>query len=314
MEDCVSHHNTRKAATTLATDGRLAGLVAGFAAAGIAGLYTVFARYGISHGLVASDMTFLRFGVAGVITIPTLVVLLRQQRARLYEQWRTWLAAAVFAGPLFGILMFSGLRFAPPSHAAVLPFSAMSVVGTLLAVGFLGDRLTKRKIVGIGVVIVGLVVLSGVSGTAWSASALFGDVLFVLAGTLWAAFGIVMKKNRLNAWTATAIISAFALITYVPAYLLMTGGHSLRDAPVSLVALEVLVQGVLGGAGTLYTYAKAVELLGASRAAVFPALAPGLATLLAWPVLGHHPAALELLGLAAVICGLIVTVTSRQRA
>jgi drug/metabolite transporter (DMT)-like permease len=313
MEDRVSQHTSLAAAAIPGAGGRLAGLLFGFAAASIAGLYTVFARYGISHGLVASDMTFLRFGVAGVITIPTLVVLLRRQRARLYEQWRTWLSAAVFAGPLFGILMFSGLRFAPASHAAVLPFSAMSVVGTLLSVGFLGDRLTMRKIVGIGVVIAGLVVLSGVGGTTWSGGALFGDVLFIVAGTLWAAFGIVMKKHRLDAWTATAIISAFALITYVPAYLLMTGGHSLRVAPVSLVALEVLVQGVLGGAGTLYTYSKAVELLGASRAAVFPALAPGLATFLAWPVLGHHPAALELLGLVAVICGLIVAVTSRQR-
>jgi hypothetical protein len=34
-----------------------------------------------------------------------------------------------------------------------------------------------------------------------------------------------------------------------------------------------------------------VSLLGPSRAAVFPALAPGLAALMAWPVLGHVPTA-----------------------
>ena len=72
----------------------------------------------------------------------------------------------------------------------------------------------------------------------------------------------------------------------------------------------MLVQGVIAGAGTLYTYSKMVSLLGASRAAVFPALAPGLAALMAWPVLGHVPAPLESLGLLLVMAGLIVAVTT----
>jgi drug/metabolite transporter (DMT)-like permease len=73
---------------------------------------------------------------------------------------------------------------------------------------------------------------------------------------------------------------------------------------------EVLVQGVIAGAGTLYTYSKMVSLLGASRAAVFPALAPGLAALMAWPVLGHVPALAESMGLLLVMAGLLVAVTA----
>jgi drug/metabolite transporter (DMT)-like permease len=52
-----------------------------------------------------------------------------------------------------------------------------------------------------------------------------------------------------------------------------------------------------------------VSLLGPARAAVFPALAPGIAALLAWPVLDHKPSDLEWLGLAVSIGGLIWTVT-----
>ena len=74
--------------------------------------------------------------------------------------------------------------------------------------------------------------------------------------------------------------------------------------------IEVLIQGVIAGAGTLYTYSKMVSLLGPSRAAVFPALAPGLAAMLAWPVLGHVPATFETLGLLLVMAGLLVAVTS----
>ena len=74
--------------------------------------------------------------------------------------------------------------------------------------------------------------------------------------------------------------------------------------------IEVLIQGVIAGAGTLYTYSKMVSLLGPSRAAVFPALAPGLAAMLAWPVLGHVPATFETVGLLLVMVGLLVAVTS----
>jgi drug/metabolite transporter (DMT)-like permease len=53
-----------------------------------------------------------------------------------------------------------------------------------------------------------------------------------------------------------------------------------------------------------------VSLLGPSRAAVFPALAPGLAALMAWPVLGHVPTAAETTGLLVAMAGLLIAVTA----
>jgi drug/metabolite transporter (DMT)-like permease len=44
---------------------------------------------------------------------------------------------------------------------------------------------------------------------------------------------------------------------------------------------------------------------------VFPALAPGIAALMAWPVLDHVPSGTELLGLLISIAGLIWTVTGK---
>src|SRR5258708_30708769 len=76
--------------------------------------------------------------------------------------------------------------------------------------------------------------------------------------------------------------------------------------------MEVWVQGVLAGTGTVYTYAKAVQILGAARAAIFPALISGLATLMGWPVLGHIPTLAEAIGLTLAIVGLLVTVTHSQ--
>jgi drug/metabolite transporter (DMT)-like permease len=105
----------------------------------------------------------------------------------------------------------------------------------------------------------------------------------------------------------------FAVVTYLPVYLIAIGTHRLLQASFDVVMLQVVVQGLLAGAGSLYTYAKMVSLLGAARAAVFPALAPGLASLMAWPILGHVPDFAEAVGLGLSIFGLLITVTGGGR-
>jgi drug/metabolite transporter (DMT)-like permease len=287
----------------------LQGIAVGLVAASIGALYTVFARWGIAHGMDATDMTFLRFAVAGVVTLPILARVVWLDAAAFFAQWRAWLAASLLAGPLFGLLMFTALQWAPASHAAVFPFTAMSVMGTVMAAIFLGDHLTLRKVSGIAIVITGLVILSGLNLASMTGKALVGDALFIAAGTLWSGFGIVMRKNQLNPLTVTSVISFAALVTYVPLYLVFVGLERLLAAPYTVLWTELLIQGLIAGVGTLYTYSKMVSLLGPARAAVFPALAPGIAALLAWPVLDHVPTGTELTGLIVSIVGLLWTVT-----
>jgi drug/metabolite transporter (DMT)-like permease len=289
------------------------GVAVGLAAASIGALYTVFARWGIAQGLQAPDLTVLRFGVAGLVTLPVLMLAWRRGRQALIAQWKLWAAVSLLAGTPFGLLMFGALQFAPASHAAAFPFAAMSVMGMLLSVWVLGDKLTARKAAGIGIVLLGLVLLSGVDASSFTLRALTGDLMFVAAGTLWAGFGILLRKHGLDPLLASAVISLSALLTYVPAYLLLTGGERLLEANPLVLWAEVLVQGVIAGAGTLYTYAKMVSLLGPARAALFPALAPGIAALMAWPVLGHVPTVAEAAGLAVAMAGLVLAVTGATR-
>jgi len=290
----------------------LPGVAVGLVAASIGALYTVFARWGVAHGLAAQDMTVLRFGVAGLVMLPVLWLALQRDAAGVFARWRVWLAVSLLAGPPFGLLMFGALQWAPASHAAVFPFTAMSVMGTLMAAAFLGDRITVRKAVGIAVVVTGLVVLSGLSLSSVTPRAMIGDLMFIAAGTLWAGFGIVSRKHRLPPLLATAVISVFALLTYVPAYFALVGADRLLAAAPQVLAVEVLVQGLIAGAGTLYTYSRMVALLGPARAAVFPALAPGIAALMAWPVLGHVPTGVELLGMLLAMAGLVISVTTSR--
>ncbi len=292
----------------------LRGVPIGLAAASIGALYVVFARWGIGHGAGAMDLTALRFGIAGLVLLPILIHRFLRNPSELTGQWRIWLAVSFLAGTPFGLLMFGALQLAPASHAAVFPFAAMSIMGMVLGAVAFGDRLTMRRLTGIGVVLVGLVLVSGINAASFSLGGLGGDAMFLIAGTFWSGFGILLRKHRLDPVLATAVIAFSALVTFVPVYLWQTGGAGLLALDIDVLLTEALVQGVVAGVGTLLTYAAMVRILGPARAAIFPALAPGLAALIAWPVLGMVPGPVELVGLATVIAGLLWAVSARRPA
>jgi drug/metabolite transporter (DMT)-like permease len=68
-----------------------------------------------------------------------------------------------------------------------------------------------------------------------------------------------------------------------------------------------MVQGLLAGPGAIYLFARAVVLLGAARAAVFPSLVPVFTLLIGFLVLGSVPSLFQLIGLAIVIVGFRLT-------
>ena len=118
--------------TTIDRTQLIKGIAVGLIAASIGALYTVFARWGISRGLSSPDLTVLRFGVAGLLTLPILTLAMLRDSKQFTARWRVWLLIAFLAGTPFGLLMFGALQFAPASHAAVFPFTAMSVMGMVL--------------------------------------------------------------------------------------------------------------------------------------------------------------------------------------
>ena len=59
--------------------------------------------------------------------------------------------------------------------------------------------------------------------------------------------------------------------------------------------------------GAIYLFARAVVLLGAARAAVFPSLVPGFTLLIGYLALGIVPSLLQLLGFAIVLAGFRLT-------
>jgi hypothetical protein len=83
------------------------------------------------------------------------------------------------------------------------------------------------------------------------------DAMFIAAGTLWAAFGVLLRKHRLDPLLATSVIAFSALATYVPVYIWTTGAEGLLTASRAVFWTEVLVQGLIAGCGTLFAVTAA---------------------------------------------------------
>ena len=71
--------------------------------------------------------------------------------------------------------------------------------------------------------------------------------------------------------------------------------------------LQIVVQGMLAGMLPIYLFARAVMLLGAGRAATFPALVPGFSLIIGYLALGVVPSIAQLVGLVIVVVGFYFT-------
>ena len=293
----------------------LIGLGAGLAASVLWGLYLALSRAGVDGGLTGLDIAVIRYGVAGLVTLPLFVSRGLPLVARI-GWWRAGILA-VLAGPPFVLAGVGGYAFAPLAHGAVIQPAAVTVGSIALAAWVLRDRPTRERLLGVGVILVGLAVVAGPGLFAGGALTPLGDLMVLAAGLMWAVFAILAKRWAVGPVEATVMVSVLSGAALVPVVALTAGFGGILALPAGELAVQLLVQGVLSGVVAVVAFTTAVKWLGASRAAAFPAMVPVTATLIGIPVAGEVPTALQAAGLLLVVAGLVLAVglvTFRRRA
>jgi drug/metabolite transporter (DMT)-like permease len=292
------------ASVTLAPERK--GLLFGLGAVLIWGSYLALARQGVSNGLTGADFTLIRYGTAGLVMLPWL---LRHDPLGLAGVgWIKGFALAALAGPLFILAGVGGYAYAPLAHGAVVQPATIVIATTVLAVLFFRDKPDRARLIGIGIMIAGLAAIAGPSLFTGSGTTLLGDALFATAGLLWAGFTIVTRRWGMKALPATAAVSVVSMVIAVPAHLGFLDLSRITALPIETLLVQILVQGVFSGVVAVIFFTRAAELLGPSRAAIFPALVPAAAILIGIPVVGEWPTALQAAGLGLVSIGLLSAV------
>ena len=130
-----------------------------------------------------------------------------------------------------------------------------------------------------------------------------GDLLFATAGLFWAIFGMLLRYWQVSGTRAVAAVGALSVLVYAPLYCAFVGYAGILRMSLAENLLQVVVQGLIAGVLPIFLFARAVVLLGAGRAATFPALVPGFSLVIGYLALGVVPSIAQLVGLVIVVVG-----------
>ena len=288
---------TRDFATSTYTRGALCGLAAVSIWAG----NIVVAGLGLRSSLTPWDISAIRFGVAGLLLAP---YLLRKGLAFDRLGW-LGLAALVLGGAPTVLLANYGLLFAPAAHAGALFPGVMPLMVAILAAVVLKEALARQKRAGFALIVTGAVgIVWGTGGTIGTRQNI-GHLLFLGSALAWACYTVAMRRARLDGLHAAAISGVGSLLLYLPPYAFVAG-TSLFEASLSAIALQALVQGLLTAVVSYLLYGSAVSILGASSGAAFAALCPAMTAIMAIPILGEWPSAIDWIAIALISIGVYV--------
>lgn len=282
----------------------LSGVALGFLSVVFWAIYNVGSDLADADGFRPVDLAFFRFVVGGLCLLPLLIAF-----RRYLPPLRQLLVLCLLAGPIFGLLVATGFRYAPLSHAVVVPPATSIIVTTLLVCIVEGERFSGARALGAAILIGGLVVLALDAPTANASRrpVWLGDLCFILSGSLWGAYTFMLARWRLPAVPTAAAIAVISGIIFAPVYFLFFG---LVELSPRTLASQAFYQGLIGGALSFVTFAGTVTRLGASRAALFFALVPPAAAVLAIPMMNTFPNTIQVISIGLATLGITVSFAS----
>ena len=262
----------------------------------------IAARQGVTSGLSPLVIALHRFVWPGLALLP-LVAKNNFADLRMIGLGRG-AALALFGGLPLALLSYVGYIFVPLGHGALIQPSCAALGGLILARLVLKEPLPPRRVAGAIAIVIGLAVIGAEALRTMGANGVLGDLLFVAAGSCFAIFAVLVRRWRVGAIRAAAVTSVLSLAG-LP--VLLGSFNNMLAAGFYENLMQAVVQGALAGAGAIYLFTRAVVLLGAGRAVLFPSLVPPFTLLIGYFTIGEAPTASQLAGLMIVLAGFQLT-------
>jgi len=257
------------------------------------GGFTILSRLSAKWGIVAWDLTALRFAFAFSILVPILLY----QRNYQFLFKKQAIVLALVGGIGYCVTVYSGFYFSPAAHAAIFLNGFIPVCTALAAWLIYKQPFDRHMWVSIGVISISLIAMTYLLLMNSRQPFGVGDVLFVLGAMCWGVFSVLLRESNMTAWQAMCSVAIWSAILYLPVYWLFIPKHLEEVEPLH-IAIQTLFHGVLVVIVATICYVEAIKRLGAFQAGSIVTLAPFIAAVLAIPLL-NEPVS------PAIICGLI---------
>ena len=214
--------------------------------------------------------------IRSVGALPVLLLIARFRGVKIFERDGT-LGAGLFAGVLFGIefvLIFRGLLLTSASRAVVFLYTAPFFVA-LGSYQFLGERLRASQWGGLALSFAGVALAIGVPQPNVDANVLFGDLLIVGGGAMWAATTLIVKATPLlRAPPEKALGYQVALSIPILGLAAWLSGETITRVPGPL-ALSLMVYQAIWVVGlTFLIWFMLVRTYSASKLSAFTFITP----------------------------------------
>jgi drug/metabolite transporter (DMT)-like permease len=283
--------------------------------------FIIVARASASHVLLPLDIACARILGASSVLLPWAWWLMREARQRGEKVGSLFglsplplhitVKAGMVGGFLYAVLAYIGFFYAPAGHASVLMPGSLPLWTSLLMWLFLREQIGMNRAIGLGMIVCGDILVGGVSllkafegGEVW-----IGDILFMTAAFCWSAYSVMVRHYGLDAVRATMAITAFALVSFVPAYALLVNLNVLPSHMAQAAWSEIVFQAVFQGVGSVVisgiTFTQMIRTFGPIKSTMITALVPGLSALGAVVFLGEPLSWNLWAGLALVTCGIL---------
>ncbi|MEM1045188.1 MAG: DMT family transporter [Pseudomonadota bacterium] len=287
--------------------GLLLGWLAAFGVLFIWSGWVVVSRFGVLNTLTVYDIAVLRFLVAFLAVSPFVV----KYWPRRLAFWKILVLGGSVGVPFLLLALF-GMRFAPASHAGILLNGTLPIFAAAILWLWVGQRPVRMEAVGIGVILAGCILTGwdrgsdGLLPQAW-----IGQLLFVAAALVLAVYMCATRLWGVRPIEAMVVIPTVNIALFGPVYLALLP-KNLDRAPWSEILLQGLYQGLGPSILGVICFTQAVRSLGSTRTAAMMAGVPGLAALMAIPVLGEWPSLVAWGGLAVTTAGILLMVPERK--
>jgi drug/metabolite transporter (DMT)-like permease len=185
----------------------------------------------------------------------------------------------------------------------------VAIISTVMAALMLHERPGLIHLAGAALMVLGILLIGwdGLRGTT-GANTWVGDALFLAAAVAWATFSVSVRRWRLDALRAIAVVSVLSAAVTLPGYLAISGISHLATLALSTLLFQGLLQGGMHGVLATLGFTHAVRVLGVSRAVFFAAVVPAVSVLIGIPMLYEIPSVEQWLGLGLVTTGLLTAV------
>ncbi len=256
----------------------------------------------------AATLTFVRSLISSAGLLALFIV--KEKRLKIEKKdWKMMLMLGFLGLVINQFFYLYGMKFSTAANGALL-YATTPVIVLVLSHFMLGERITRRKTVGVILAFVGITVVMFERGVDFSSNYAYGNLMILIAVLAWAFFTILGKPMILKygAFHTTSVAMILGMFLFLPVGL----ASSLSFPFTAITPLQWGGILYLGIGTSIVGYVLWYYVLGrieVSKATVFANGQPIIATLLAIVFLDYTITGQFVVGGVVTITGVVITQT-----